>query len=84
MNDFNLKELEDYAELRMLVHEIINQITIIDSINRKLQKGIAIEKSHLETMNNTMDKSKKLVSSIREKIHSMEIKTRSKVENDKV
>ncbi|MBP9680165.1 MAG: hypothetical protein KBD76_02075 [Bacteriovorax sp.] len=65
-------ESEEYKKLRTLMHDMINQITKLDQINYKVQKGSPFTAEQVEIFNDTIVKSKKLVSELRDKIHYME------------
>lgn len=65
-------EAEEYKKLRTLMHDMINQVTKLDQINYKVQKGSLFTSEQIEIFNDTIIKSKKLVSELRDKIHYME------------
>lgn len=65
-------ESEEYKKLRTLMHDMINQVTKLDQINYKVQKGSPFTAEQVEIFNDTIVKSKKLVSELRDKIHYME------------
>ncbi len=69
------QENDQYAEfsnVRLMIHDLINQITKFDGLSRKLKKGIVLDEEQIEIFSNSVDQSKKVVSELREKIHQMQ------------
>ncbi len=71
----NENEIDLYAEfsnVRLMIHDLINQVTKFDGLSRKLKKGIVLDEEQIEIFSNSVDQSKKVVSELREKIHQMQ------------
>jgi hypothetical protein len=71
-------EIEEYKKLRTLMHDMINQVTKLDQINYKVQKGSPLSQEQIDIFSDTVLKSKKIVSDLRDKIHYMERKVTEK------
>lgn len=75
-------EFEELTKLRHIVHDIINQVTKFNSLNRAIQRkaGEPLDGEQLEIFKQTSDRATELVGQLRDKIHIMErrLKARNK------
>ncbi len=74
-NNKPAEPIDQYAEfsnVRLLIHDLINQITKFDGLSRKLKKGIVLGDEQVEIFSESVDQAKKVVSELRENIHFMQ------------